>query len=71
MSTIYLGMFDNDILILVNGIPRGLDEFSPINTKKRERKRFFVVTNRDERIRSTVCKYMKDKFSIDNTDCKF
>ncbi len=56
------------ILVLVNDVPQELDELSLINTKP-EMKRFFVFTNKYKR--KDVCNYVKDKFKIDNIDCKF
>ena len=70
-SKVSAELYSDEILILKNGVPQSLDNFSLINAKKLEEKRFFVLANKDENIKSKVYDYVKDKFKIINTNYEF
>lgn len=61
-SKIPVNLYEGEIMIMWKGIPRKLDEFSPINTSKSTINRFYIFGPDDEDSKQKIREYVKQKF---------
>ena len=59
IAEIRVDLFDGEILIMLNGIPKKLDDFSPIKTSKSAINMFYVFGPGDSNIEEPIKKYLR------------
>ena len=64
LSKIPVGLYDGEIFVLRKGVPRKLDDFSPITVKYSAIERFFVFGNSDTSSMIKINDYVKTKFGM-------
>ena len=64
LAEIPVGLYEGEILILWKGIPRKLDDFSPITVTKAAINRFYIFSENDAEKRQKIKEYVKSKFSM-------
>lgn len=61
-SNIPISMFKGEILLLWNGIPRSLDDFSPIKTDSQSVTKFYIFGPNDSTLRENIKKFVESKY---------
>ena len=64
LSKIPVGLYDGEIFVLRKGVPRKLDDFSPITVKYSAIERFFVFGNSDISSMIKINDYVKTEFGM-------
>lgn len=64
LSEIPVNLYEGEILIMWKGIPRKLDEFSPIKTSESTISKFYIYSLDDQSIKEQVRKHAEDSFGI-------
>ncbi len=67
ISEIPVNLYENEIMIMWKGIPRGLDEFSPIKTSESTIIKFYIFAPNKNEITLKIKDYMRRNFGIDLT----
>lgn len=66
-AEIPVNLYENEILIMWKGIPRSLDEFSPIKTIESTINKFYIFAPRVDAIKRKITEYVESKFGIPAT----
>ena len=64
LSEIPVNLYGGEILLMWKGVPRKLDEFSPINIDRLAINRFYIFCPNDPAAKEGVKRYVKNKFEI-------
>ena len=64
ISEIPVNLYEGEIMIMREGIPRKLDEFSPINTTESTISKFYIFSPNDEEIRQCIREYAEENSGL-------
>jgi hypothetical protein len=63
-AEIPVNLYENEILVMWKGVPRTLDEFSPIKTSESTINKFYIFAPSDKETKENIAKYVESKFGI-------
>ncbi|MEO9319690.1 MAG: HD domain-containing protein [Nitrososphaera sp.] len=63
-AEIPINLYENEILMLWKGVPRTLDEFSPIKTSESTINKFYVFAPKGDEIKNKIRKFVESKLGV-------
>lgn len=64
ISVIPVNLYEGEIMIMWKGVPRKLDEFSPIHTTESTISKFYIFSRNDEKVKKCIEEYVEENFQI-------
>lgn len=63
-AEIPVNLYENEIMIMWKGIPRSLDEFSPIKSSESTINKFYIFGPNDKTVQDKIAAYVEKEFQI-------